>query len=103
MVYKVINVKYSGKEIIYFCYKNQEAAQLLKNFESIVNSNMQNDKDTQTAANNLTNFFQSLFIEVLNSEMPAIQNSKYDKNYHYNNDLISQYSETLEHPPKFIS
>jgi hypothetical protein len=103
MVYEVINVKYSGNEIIYSCYKNQEAAQLIRNFENIVNLKMQNDKDTQTAAVNLTNFFQSLFIEILKSDMPAILNSNFVKNYHYYDDIILRYSKTLEHPPKFIS
>lgn len=65
-VYLVNKVKYDGENLIYNCTLSNETAKLLNNLDNVCESAAGQSSDTQKAADNLNNFFNSLFSSAQN-------------------------------------
>ena len=65
-VYLVNKVKYDGENLIYSCTLSNETAELIENLDNVCESAAGQSSDTQKAADNLNNFFNSLFSSALN-------------------------------------
>jgi hypothetical protein len=99
-VYLINKVKYDGENLIYSCTLSNETANLIENLDNVCESAAGQSSDTQKAADNLNNFFNSLFSSVINSSLskPEILVLNGFTNRDFNE--IKAYYNVIVPPPK---
>lgn len=99
-VYLVNKVKYDGENLIYSCTLSNETANLIENLDNVCESAAGRSTDTQKAADNLNNYFNSLFSSVVNSNLtkPVFVILNSFSNHDFNE--INAYYNVIVPPPK---
>lgn len=101
MVYRVVQVKYSGDKLIYLCFKNSESAVLLEDIDAMVDSAMGLNAEAQKALDNLASFANNLFCPEKEDLINPVSFAEIRHENHTTQRIIIRYSEAIVPPPKF--
>ncbi|HOZ30369.1 MAG TPA: hypothetical protein PLL66_05585 [Bacteroidales bacterium] len=101
-VYRVVKVRYSGENIIYYCSLNPETLKIVNSLDKLVNIIMGHNADKQSSEILLCfmkNVFQDNLKSGIDFQLFSWGNSK---SYYYSDFILVRYIDIVDPPPKFI-
>lgn len=102
-IYKIVKVKYTGNDIIYYCWRDTKKTELNKNINDLYIKLSGNIPVNKSTSETVTKFFQLMFSLPENICLVLAIKVLPEKHFEFDSRLPENITVNIEKPPKILS